>query len=254
MRYLLILVLCFVGCAKNTATTLNGCQAVTSGGHKYVVCPDGSNFEVSDGTNGTNGENGSSGNNGYSAGILTQTATVDQCDTGGTQVSFYKDWNSNSSLDGDDEVTSQFLLCNGETGATGATGAAGQSSSVTVTTACAAQCATGGLVITTLNGSVSTSNVVCNGASGPVGATGPTGNQGPAGTDLNNISMVKFCSETPSYPSSFPEYGLCMNNQLWGVYSDHGGFWALLPPGTYSSNGINSSCTFTIGTNCSITR
>jgi len=78
------------------------------------------------------------------------------------------------------------------------------------------------------------------------------GQNGATGTV---ITLIQFCSGfTQSYPSTFAEYGLCIDNQLYGVYSANGGFLALLPPGTYSSDGINSSCTFTIGNNCEISQ
>jgi hypothetical protein len=41
---------------------------------------------------------------------------------------------------------------------------------------------------------------------------------------------------------------------MYGVYSDNGGFLSELPPGEYSSDGINASCSFTIGANCSVTQ
>lgn len=85
---------------------------------------------------------------------------------------------------------------------------------------------------------------------GLVGITGATGNYG------TSITPIQFCPSTfiPSYPSVFPEYGICMGGQMFGVYSANGGFWTLLPPGRYSSDGINASCTFTIGSNCAVTQ
>jgi hypothetical protein len=66
------------------------------------------------------------------------------------------------------------------------------------------------------------------------------------------VQPIQFCSGTPIYPSTFPEVGFCINNQLWAVYSANGGFLTLIPPGQYSSTGINSSCTFTVGPDCVI--
>ncbi len=105
-----------------------------------------------------------------------------------------------------------------------------------------------------MNDNVSASNIVCNGLTGAVGAAGPTGSQGPAGTDINNISMVQLCPNVTAYPNTFSEYAVCFNNSLYGVYSENGGFWAYLPPGAYSSDGINSSCNLTIGPNCAVNR
>lgn len=104
-----------------------------------------------------------------------------------------------------------------------------------------------------------TSTSVTDGAIGPVGETGATGQQGNPGingtngTNATPITAIQFCSNvTPVYSSHFPEFGLCLGGSLYGVYSQNGGFLALLPPGTYYSNGINASCTFTIGPNCEV--
>lgn len=83
--------------------------------------------------------------------------------------------------------------------------------------------------------------VLCGGDSSAILQNGLNGQPGTL------IKPIQFCPGfTPSYPSSFPEYGFVIDGAVYGVYSDHGGFMALLPPGAYSSNGINASCTFTI--------
>lgn len=64
------------------------------------------------------------------------------------------------------------------------------------------------------------------------------------------ILPVQFCPGTTIYPSTFVEQGFCINNELWAVYSLNGGFLTLIPPGNYSSNGINSSCNFQVLANC----
>jgi hypothetical protein len=76
--------------------------------------------------------------------------------------------------------------------------------------------------------------------------------QGPAGSNGTVITTVQFCPGTSSYPSTFPELGLCINNNLYAVYSANDGFLTLIPPGSYNSNAIGSSCTFTVLPNCSI--
>lgn len=116
--------------------------------------------------------------------------------------------------------------------------------------------------VTELNGTATiicpngTTATISNGAIGPVGETGATGQQGNPGingTNATPITAIQFCSNvTPVYSSHFPEFGLCLGGSLYGVYSQNGGFLALLPPGTYYSNGINASCTFTIGPNCEV--
>ena len=88
------------------------------------------------------------------------------------------------------------------------------------------------------------------GATGAQGATGPTGANGFDGT---KVTLIQFCpGVTPTYPQTFPESGICIEGQLYGVYSANGGFLTLLPPGEYSSNGVGASCTFTIGENCQV--
>lgn len=96
----------------------------------------------------------------------------------------------------------------------------------------------------------------CKGSSGNDGAQGSPGNPGSAGpqgaTGANGatINVVTFCPGTTSFPTTFLEVGLCINNQIYGVYSANNGFLALLPPGTYNSNAVGSNCDFTIAANC----
>lgn len=66
------------------------------------------------------------------------------------------------------------------------------------------------------------------------------------------ITPIQFCPNPTTYPTTFSEIAFCINNNLWGVYSQNGGFLTEIVPGTYSSNGINSSCTFTVQANCII--
>lgn len=86
------------------------------------------------------------------------------------------------------------------------------------------------------------------GAVGPKGPSGSTGAQGPAGT---GVAAVKFCSQTAYYPSVFPEYGLCLNQQLFAVYSTNGGYLAYIPNGSYYSNAVGSQCNFHVS-GCSV--
>lgn len=88
------------------------------------------------------------------------------------------------------------------------------------------------------------------------GQVGPKGDQGTSGQDITPITMVQFCDAgyIPMYPSVFPEYGMLIGGKLYGVYSANGGFLVQLPPGTYSSNGINASCTFTVHADNTITQ
>lgn len=92
------------------------------------------------------------------------------------------------------------------------------------------------------------------GLNGAIGATGATGAQGDAGEDATPVTMVKLCPGTPSYPTTFVEYAFCINQSLYGTYSANGGFTTLLPPGRYTSNGINSRCDFTVSTGCVVSQ
>ena len=66
------------------------------------------------------------------------------------------------------------------------------------------------------------------------------------------ITPIQFCPNPTTYPTTFSEISFCIQGNLWGVYSQNGGFLTEIVPGTYSSNGINSSCTFTVQPNCII--
>lgn len=82
---------------------------------------------------------------------------------------------------------------------------------------------------------------------------GPTGATGPAGANGTAITVVQFCAGvTPSYPSTFPETGLCINGNIYAVYSANDGFLTEIVPGAYNSNAIGSSCSFTVLPNCLI--
>lgn len=75
---------------------------------------------------------------------------------------------------------------------------------------------------------------------------------GPPGVDTTPVTVVKLCPGTTTYPSIFIEVAFCVGGKLYGTYSANGGFSTELPPGTYSSNAIGSSCNFTILSNCII--
>lgn len=95
----------------------------------------------------------------------------------------------------------------------------------------------------------------------PVNSTAPNGGALVSCTDgtsaliLNGtvIKPVQFCPGTPSYPSVFPEVGFMVNNVLYAVYSQNGGFLTLVSPGYYTSNAIGSRCNFTVNADYSIT-
>jgi hypothetical protein len=144
-----------------------------------------------------------------------------------------------------------FLLCSckGDKGTTGSIGIPGLNG--TNAQPCTVIAASNGAEIVCPDG---TSEFVNNGINGQsiVGPIGPAGPQGLPGVDLTPITWVQFCQATPSYPSTFPEGGLCINGNIYAVYSTNDGFLTLVPPGAYTSDGVGSSCNFTILANCQI--
>lgn len=70
-----------------------------------------------------------------------------------------------------------------------------------------------------------------------------------------NLTMVQFCSNySTSYPTSFPEFGLCLNNLLYGVYWDgHNAWLAQIVPGYYLSTSTSAPCNFHVLPNCGVT-
>jgi hypothetical protein len=89
---------------------------------------------------------------------------------------------------------------------------------------------------------------------GTNGINGTDGINGTNGTDATPVTTVQFCPGTPTYPSTFPEFGIIISGVMYGVYSQNGGFLAQLPPGKYYSNGIGSTCNFTINPDLTITQ
>jgi hypothetical protein len=99
--------------------------------------------------------------------------------------------------------------------------------------------------------------VAACGKPGPMGPAGPQGVQGETGAQ--GVSgpagyYVQLCRGTTHYPDTFCEEAFCQDGTLHGVYSANGGFDSSLPEGAYMSNGINCSCTVTIGPNCEVSR
>ncbi len=86
------------------------------------------------------------------------------------------------------------------------------------------------------------------GVAGVPGATGAVGATGPSGAGWTVVQLCTSC--VPVYPSTFAEVGFCYEGNLYGTYSANGGFSTLLPPGAYTSDGINCSCSFTLEANC----
>lgn len=65
-------------------------------------------------------------------------------------------------------------------------------------------------------------------------------------------TTVKFCaSQVVSYPTSFPEFGLCIDNKIYAVYFDtHNAWWSEIPPGNYRTTSTGLICNFTVYNNC----
>jgi hypothetical protein len=90
----------------------------------------------------------------------------------------------------------------------------------------------------------STQSLILNGAPGSNGAPGTPG---------TIVAPVQFCTgAVSSYPSTFPEVGFCINNEIYAVYSANDGFLTGIPNGNYYSNAIGSTCNFSVS-NCSVT-
>lgn len=72
----------------------------------------------------------------------------------------------------------------------------------------------------------------------------------PNGT---SVTPIQFCAGVVSnYPTTFPEVGFCIDNNIYAVYSTNGGFMTLIVPGYYNSNAVGSNCNFTVLLNCVI--
>lgn len=94
-----------------------------------------------------------------------------------------------------------------------------------------------------------------SGSQGQQGIQGEQGEMGPrgaTGADGQPAQVVPLCPGISNY-GAFVEVALCINNNLYAVYSANGGFLTYLAPGNYSSNGIGSACNLTVHNNCVVT-
>lgn len=91
------------------------------------------------------------------------------------------------------------------------------------------------------------------GPAGVAGAVGAQGLQGIPGADAASVRVVPLCPGVSSY-GTFVEVGICVQDQLYAVYSANGGFMTLLAPGSYSSNAIGSACNLTVSAHCVVTQ
>lgn len=92
------------------------------------------------------------------------------------------------------------------------------------------------------------------GQDGNNGRDGENGSDGRDGTDGTQVTMVRFCAgQSTVYPTSFPEYGFCIGNVLYGTYWDgHQAWTAAIVPGAYRSTATGLSCNFTVVANCGV--
>ena len=86
---------------------------------------------------------------------------------------------------------------------------------------------------------------------GPAGVQGP---QGPISNPGNNLTVVQFCAgQITQYPTSFPEQGICAQNQLYAVFWQNNSAWlGPVPPGQYLSTATGLGCNFTVLNGCQV--
>jgi hypothetical protein len=77
---------------------------------------------------------------------------------------------------------------------------------------------------------------------------------GTNGENGTSIIAVQFCAGATNYPNEFNEVGFCIDGSIYAVYSANDGFLTEVVPGEYSSQGIGSSCNFSVEPGCVIFR
>lgn len=190
---------------------------------------------------GSQGLTGTPGSNGHNS-LMTSSKAGLLCPNDGETFRSGLDLNDNGVLDSS-EVTNTALVCNGNSGSNGVDGAAGHDAAqivITTSPATISQCVAGGTVLTV-------------GAAQVITCAGLKGDKGNAGTNATPVSMIKLCPQIDHYPNVFVEEAICLNGNLYAVYSIPNAFLTLLTPGSYTSQGIGSSCNLTVGTNCQVT-
>jgi hypothetical protein len=174
-------------------------------------------------------------------------ATTAQCPNGGVVVIFAQDTMATGVLSAGDADLESAVVCNGSDGKPGASGpqgpqgVAGSSCTTTVVNP-GVMAPQGGAAISCQDG---TTALILNGTPGQRGAEGSPGIV---------VTPIQFCgTSSNSYPDVFNEIGFCIDGNIYAVYSQNGGFLTEIGPGNYSSDGINSSCNFTVASNCVVT-
>lgn len=94
------------------------------------------------------------------------------------------------------------------------------------------------------------------GLPGSVGPMGPSGSTGAPGQNATPVTTVEFCPGQGSTTyGHFPEYGLCIGNNLYGLYWDgKNAFLAEIVPGKYISTSTGLQCTFIVDANCKVSQ
>jgi hypothetical protein len=123
----------------------------------------------------------------------------------------------------------------GPAGPSGPQGTAGNSVVFSEQPSTAPECPDGGTDITITSGTTAVTTSVCN------------------GINSTPVTAINLCPGNTTYPDVFVEIALCINSQLYAVYSIPGSFLTLIPPGRYSSNAIGSACDLTVSPNCVVT-
>lgn len=108
---------------------------------------------------------------------------------------------------------------------------------------CSVELIDNGSIITCPDGS---STIISNGKDGEKGEVGQNGSS-------TEIVSIKLCPYTDNYPNVFPEYAVCIDNELFGVYWDSKNAWlAKIIPGYYASTSTSAPCTFEVKENCEV--
>jgi hypothetical protein len=169
------------------------------------------------------------------------------CANGGISIFTFRDTDADGSLDIGEQLVKVKSICNGLNGSNGTNGA--DAAMLLENIASSETCPQGGVKIS----SGSDSTEVCNGINGLNGEQGLQGVQGIPGlngADGSVITPVKFC---PKDESTFPEYGLMIDDELFAVYwgttpgspKTAQAFLTKLVAGNYMSTGGNN-CLFSV--------
>ena len=96
--------------------------------------------------------------------------------------------------------------------------------------------------------------ISCSDGSSSLVLNGTNGTNGQNGTPGSVIKPTTLCAEDKTvYPKVFAEVAFCIDGDLYAVYSENNGFLSLIPNGSYTSNGHNSSCSFKVS-GCKVTK